>query len=125
MEWRRPEIEAASSYCRVLDIAKYEAAPILFQPSSPGPAASSRTHVDAGGLTRTLASRSLHRLALVTAERSFTRRSLTELLGIMAITTAELLAFLRTQRLAVQATRGREDSVQAAIVGIAVTDTLE
>ena len=43
----------------------------------------------------------------------------------MSITTAELLAFLRTQRLAVQASRGPDDSVQAAIIGIGVTDTLE
>jgi len=43
----------------------------------------------------------------------------------MPITTAELLAFLRTQRLAVQASRGADDSVQAALIGIAVTDTLE
>jgi hypothetical protein len=43
----------------------------------------------------------------------------------MSITTAELLAFLRTQRFAVQASRGADDSVQAALIGIAVTDTLE
>lgn len=43
----------------------------------------------------------------------------------MSITTAELLAFLRTQRLAVEASRGPNDSVQAALIGIAVTDTLE
>ena len=43
----------------------------------------------------------------------------------MSTTTAELLAFLRTQRLAVQAARGPDDSVQAALIGIAVTETLE
>lgn len=43
----------------------------------------------------------------------------------MSITTSELLGFLRTQRLAVQASRGSNESVQAALVGIAVTDTLE
>ena len=43
----------------------------------------------------------------------------------MPITTAELLMFLRTQRLAVQASRGADDSLQAALVGIAVTDSLE
>src|SRR5690348_3233623 len=43
----------------------------------------------------------------------------------MSITPAELLAFLRTQRFAIQATRGLDDSVQAALIGIAVTDALE
>ena len=43
----------------------------------------------------------------------------------MAITTSDLLAFLRTQRLAVQASRGDGESIQAALVGIAVTDSLE
>lgn len=39
--------------------------------------------------------------------------------------TADLLDFLRTQRLAVQASRGERDGVQAALVGIAVTDSFE
>lgn len=43
----------------------------------------------------------------------------------MSITTADLLAFLRTQRFAVEASRGPDDSIQAALIGIAVTDTLE
>ena len=43
----------------------------------------------------------------------------------MSFTTAELLAFLRMQRLAVQASRGPDDSLQAALIGIAVTDRLE
>lgn len=41
------------------------------------------------------------------------------------VTTADVLAFLRTQRLAVQTSRGAGDSMQAALVGIAVTDSLE
>ncbi|MEO5903015.1 MAG: pyridoxamine 5'-phosphate oxidase family protein [Gemmatimonadaceae bacterium] len=41
------------------------------------------------------------------------------------MTTADLLDFLRTQRLAVQASRGVGDNVQAALVGIAVTDSFE
>ena len=41
------------------------------------------------------------------------------------MTAAELLAFMRTQRLAVQASAGAEGSVQAALVGIAVTDAFE
>ena len=43
----------------------------------------------------------------------------------MSITTALLLDFLRTQRFAVQASRGPDDSIQAALIGIAVTETLE
>ena len=43
----------------------------------------------------------------------------------MSTTTGELLAFLRTQRLAVQASLGPENTVQAALIGIAVTDALE
>jgi pimeloyl-ACP methyl ester carboxylesterase len=43
----------------------------------------------------------------------------------MPITTADLLAFLRAQRFAVQASRGAGEPVQAAVVGIAVTDALE
>jgi len=43
----------------------------------------------------------------------------------MSSTMVELLAFLRAQRFAVQASRGPNDSVQAALIGIAVTDTLE
>lgn len=41
------------------------------------------------------------------------------------ITIDEVLAFIRTQRLAVQASVGPSDSAQAALVGIAVTDALE
>lgn len=41
------------------------------------------------------------------------------------MTPAELLGFMRTQRLAVQASAGAQDSVQAALVGIAVTDAFE
>jgi len=41
------------------------------------------------------------------------------------MTPAELLAFMRTQRLAVQASVGAESGVQAALVGIAVTDAFE
>jgi general stress protein 26 len=41
------------------------------------------------------------------------------------MTTAELLEFMRAQRLAVQASAGPSDTVQAALVGIAVTDALE
>lgn len=41
------------------------------------------------------------------------------------MTPAELLAFMRTHRLAVQASGGAERSVQAALVGIAVTDAFE
>lgn len=41
------------------------------------------------------------------------------------MTTSELLEFMRTQRLAVQASVGAGDSVQAALVGIAVTDAFE
>jgi hypothetical protein len=43
----------------------------------------------------------------------------------MPITTGDVLAFLRTHRFAVEASRGVGDAVQAAIVGIAVTDSLE
>jgi hypothetical protein len=43
----------------------------------------------------------------------------------MKMTATDVLAFLRTQRLAVQASRGAGESVQAALVGIAVTDALE
>ena len=43
----------------------------------------------------------------------------------MSITTADVLAFLRKHRLAVQASRSPGESVQAALVGIAVTDSLE
>jgi len=41
------------------------------------------------------------------------------------MTTADVLDFLRTHRLAVQASRGAGETVQAALVGIAVTDALE
>ena len=41
------------------------------------------------------------------------------------MTPADLLAFMRTQRLAVQASIGEESGVQAALVGIAVTDAFE
>lgn len=41
------------------------------------------------------------------------------------MTTDDLLAFLRTQRFAVQASRNARGSTQAALVGIAVTDSLE
>ena len=41
------------------------------------------------------------------------------------MTLAELLAFMRTQRLAVEASAGAQGSVQAALVGIAVTDAFE
>ncbi len=41
------------------------------------------------------------------------------------MTTAHLLEFLRTQRLAVQASRGDSDNIQAAIVGVAITDSFE
>lgn len=41
------------------------------------------------------------------------------------VTATDVLAFLRTQRFAVQASRGLDDSIQAALVGIAVTDSLE
>ena len=43
----------------------------------------------------------------------------------MPITPADVHAFLRTQRYAVEASRGAGDCVQAALVGIAVTDTGE
>ena len=41
------------------------------------------------------------------------------------MTTDDLLVFLRTQRFAVQASRSASGSTQAALVGIAVTDSLE
>lgn len=41
------------------------------------------------------------------------------------VTTRELLEFIRSQRLAVQASVSRAGGPQAAVVGIAVTDTLE
>lgn len=41
------------------------------------------------------------------------------------MTPTELLAFMRTQRLAVEASRSRDGGVQAALVGIAVTDAFE
>jgi hypothetical protein len=41
------------------------------------------------------------------------------------ITIADVLAFVRTQRFAVQASLGPDDSIQAALVGIAATDSLE
>jgi len=41
------------------------------------------------------------------------------------MTKAELLAFLRTQTLAVEASAGAGGSVQAALVGVAFTDALE
>ena len=41
------------------------------------------------------------------------------------MTPSELLAFMRTQRLAVEASAATEGSVQAALVGIAVTDAFE
>lgn len=41
------------------------------------------------------------------------------------MTTAELLAFMRAHRLAVQASVSAEGAPQAAVVGIAVTDGLE
>jgi hypothetical protein len=41
------------------------------------------------------------------------------------MTIADLLAFLRTQPLAVQSSRGDDESLQAALVGIATTDSLE
>ena len=41
------------------------------------------------------------------------------------MTVVELLTFMRTQRFAVEASRGPGSSVQAALVGIAVTDALE
>ena len=41
------------------------------------------------------------------------------------MTTAELLEFMRTQRLAVQASVGAGDTAQAALVGIGVSDSLE
>jgi pyridoxine/pyridoxamine 5'-phosphate oxidase len=41
------------------------------------------------------------------------------------MTPSQLLEFIRTQRLAVQATVGAGDAPQAALVGIAVTDTFE
>ena len=43
----------------------------------------------------------------------------------MTITAADVLAFLRTQRFAVQASRGPDDVIQAALVGIAITASLE
>jgi len=42
-----------------------------------------------------------------------------------AMTTAEVLDFLRANRLAVQASRGSGETIQAALVGFAVTDALE
>lgn len=41
------------------------------------------------------------------------------------MTTSELLEFLRAQRLAVQASVAAGNSVQAALMGIAVTDAFE
>ena len=41
------------------------------------------------------------------------------------MTTADLLNFLRAHRLAVQASRGADETTQAALVGFAVTDELE
>jgi uncharacterized protein YhbP (UPF0306 family) len=41
------------------------------------------------------------------------------------MTPAALLAFMRTQRLAIQASRSGDNAVQAAIVGVAVTDGFE
>jgi general stress protein 26 len=41
------------------------------------------------------------------------------------MTTAELLEFMRTQRLAVQASVGGGETAQAALVGIGVSDSLE
>jgi len=41
------------------------------------------------------------------------------------MTSAQLLAFMRTQRLAVEASCGSEGGVQAALVAIAVTDAFE
>ncbi len=41
------------------------------------------------------------------------------------MTTAELLEFMRTQRLAVQASLAGGETVQAALVGIGVSDSLE
>ena len=41
------------------------------------------------------------------------------------MTTADLLAFLRTQRLAVQASSASDGSLQAALVGFGVTDALD
>jgi uncharacterized protein YhbP (UPF0306 family) len=41
------------------------------------------------------------------------------------MTPAALLAFMRTQRLAIQASRSSDNAVQAAIVGVAVTDGFE
>ena len=41
------------------------------------------------------------------------------------MTPAEVLAFMRTQRLAVEASVGADDAAQAALVGIAVTDAFE
>jgi general stress protein 26 len=41
------------------------------------------------------------------------------------MTTAELLEFMRTQRLAVQASVGAGETAQAALVGIGVSDSLE
>ena len=41
------------------------------------------------------------------------------------MTTAEVLNFLRANRLAVQASLGAGDTIQAALVGFAVTDTFE
>ena len=41
------------------------------------------------------------------------------------MTTADLLQFMRTQRLAVEASVGMNNAVQAALVGVAVTDSFE
>jgi len=41
------------------------------------------------------------------------------------MTTAELLEFMRTQRLAVEASVGAGETAQAALVGIGVSDSLE
>jgi hypothetical protein len=41
------------------------------------------------------------------------------------MTVSELLRFMRTQRLAVEASRAEDGGVQAALVGIAITDAFE
>jgi hypothetical protein len=42
-----------------------------------------------------------------------------------AFASTDLLSFMRTQRLAVEASRAADGGVQAALVGIAITDRLE
>ena len=42
-----------------------------------------------------------------------------------ALASTDLFSFMRSQRLAVEASRATDGGVQAALVGIAVTDTLE